>query len=101
MKLSLAATLGLALSVTGLPASSTDHEAPVVTHNPRKLFHAELQDKSNTTVRGFVNIWSQPVGVKVQANFRGLPQNLPLRMSPPSSWARVYHIIVSITLTGD
>lgn len=86
MNLNLIAILGLVLSVTGLATSSStddaNHEAPLAVSNPRKLFEAKLLDKSNTTIRGLVNIWSQPVGVKVHVDFWGLPQNTSLRKFP-------------------
>lgn len=82
MKFNLIAIIGLVLSVTGTPTNGTDPEAPLAVDNPRKLFEAKLLDKSNTTIRGLVNIWSQPVGVKVHVDFWGLPQKQPLRNFP-------------------
>lgn len=86
MKFNLITIIGLVFSVNGAPANGTDHEAPLAVDNPRKLFEAELLDKSNTTVRGLVNIWSQPVGVKVHVDFWGLPQKQALRNFPLSSF---------------
>lgn len=73
--------LGLALSAAALPTNVTrTARAPIVVDNPPKLFEAKLLDKKGSTVRGVVNIWAQSVGVKVHADFWGLPKEQGLGM---------------------
>ena len=68
--------LGLALSVAAQPTNIS--KAPVVLGNPSRLFEATLLDKDNTTLRGAVNIWAEAVGVKVHADFWGVPDETAL-----------------------
>lgn len=83
--------LGLALSAAALPTNTTTKapRAPIIVDNPPKLFEAKLLDKKGSAVRGVVNIWAQSVGVKVHADFWGLPKEQAL-----STFSReyVYHI---------
>ena len=78
--------LGLALSVAAQPTNIS--KAPVVLGNPPRLFEATLLDKDNTTLRGAVNIWAEAVGVKVHADFWGVPEETALGklISRDSSW---------------
>lgn len=68
--------LGLALSVAAQPTNIS--KAPVILGNPPRLFEATLLDKDNTTLRGAVNIWAEAVGVKVHADFWGVPEETAL-----------------------
>lgn len=83
MRLSLLSALlptPLALATTPRPDTDFFHPAPITFNNPQSnLFEATLFDKSNTTVRGWVTIWAPPsgVGVKVHADFWGLPDSGP------------------------
>jgi hypothetical protein len=74
MQLSLVANvvLGLWLSVAAYPTNFT--RAPIIVDNPSKLFEARLLEKNSTTIRGALNIWARSVGVKVHADFWGLPK---------------------------
>lgn len=82
MQLSLVANvvLGLWLSVAAYPTNFT--RAPIIVDNPSKLFEARLLEKNSTTIRGALNIWARSVGVKVHADFWGLPKEEALCMFP-------------------
>lgn len=78
-------TLAIAIPSSGPEAINT---APITFNNPQNaLFEATLFDKSNTTVRGWITAWAPPsgVGVKLHADFWGLPDNGPYRMSSHSN----------------
>ncbi|KAI9924888.1 hypothetical protein MW887_006745 [Aspergillus wentii] len=49
-------------------------------NSPNVVYEATLQDTKNTTVRGWLTLWAPPskVGVKVHADFWGLPDGEPL-----------------------
>lgn len=81
---SLLTSLTLALGIP-TPNPETLHTAPITFNNPQDaLFEATLFDKSNTTVRGWITAWAPPsgVGVKIHADFWGLPDNGPYGTSP-------------------
>lgn len=80
MQLTLVANvfLGLCLSVAAYPRNAT--QAPVAVDNPSKLFEARLLEKNTTSIRGALNIWGRSVGVKVHADFWGLPKEQALGM---------------------
>lgn len=90
MRFELIAALlfSLALAVnTSSPSSeslhSSLHPAPIIYNNPQDaLYEATLFDKSSTTVRGWLTAWAPPsgVGVKIHADFWGLPDSGPYRM---------------------
>lgn len=76
--------LSLAIS-TPAPNPESFRAAPITFNNPQEaLFEATLFDKSNTTVRGWITAWAPPsgVGVKIHADFWGLPDNGPYGILP-------------------
>ncbi|RHZ43649.1 putative cytosolic Cu/Zn superoxide dismutase [Aspergillus thermomutatus] len=70
--------LSLSLSSTALALSPNRTLAPVVTNNrANALYEATLPTRQNTTLRGWITLFAPPqgVGVKVHADFWGIPEN--------------------------
>lgn len=76
---------GLVASVLAslcLSVAAQNTSAPIVYDNPPNVYELMLLDKTNTTVRGYVRASapSSGVGVRIHADFWGLPDEGPYRM---------------------